>query len=279
MTLAWIVEDGVFGEDLDPLLKAIKRQDMQAEVVKYLAFQAGKYDDIYPPDNCVLCYGSVGLIRQLMQQTHWVPGAWCTLKNLECSSYYAHYGEHLLNDDYIMLPLGEVLRRKDEIYGMYCKDVEPHSVIFIRPNSGVKSFTGHALEYRHVDREIKWCIDMSSPELIVVISSAKKIHREWRFIAAHKEIVAGSLYKMDNELTLSSDFPQAAFDFASLAVQNDWEPDPMFAIDICEVEGELFVLEMNSFSSSGFYRCDPDAIVAKAGELAEEEWNDLYENY
>jgi hypothetical protein len=40
-----------------------------------------------------------------------------------------------------------------------------------------------------------------------------------------------------------------------------WRPDPVFLMDICAAEGRLYVLELNSFSCSGLYACDPEAVV------------------
>jgi hypothetical protein len=43
-------------------------------------------------------------------------------------------------------------------------------------------------------------------------------------------------------------------------------------MDICESEGELFLLELNSFSCSALYQCDFTAVVAAASELATRAW-------
>ena len=51
-----------------------------------------------------------------------------------------------------------------------------------------------------------------------------------------------------------------------------WRPDPIFLLDVCEAEGRPWLVEINGFSCSWLYRCDPGAVVAKAGELATRAW-------
>ncbi len=51
-----------------------------------------------------------------------------------------------------------------------------------------------------------------------------------------------------------------------------WRPDPAFMLDVCESAGRLWLVELNSFSSSWLYRCDVPAVVSAAGELAERAW-------
>jgi hypothetical protein len=51
-----------------------------------------------------------------------------------------------------------------------------------------------------------------------------------------------------------------------------WRPDPIFMVDICESEGRLWLVELNSFSCSWLYQCDHAAVVAQASELASHAW-------
>lgn len=44
-------------------------------------------------------------------------------------------------------------------------------------------------------------------------------------------------------------------------------------MDVCESDNRLHILELTSFSCSGFYECDVEAIVRKASEAAVNEWN------
>ena len=51
-----------------------------------------------------------------------------------------------------------------------------------------------------------------------------------------------------------------------------WRPDPIFMLDVCESEGRLWLVELNSFSGSWLYQCDLEVVVAEASRLAARAW-------
>jgi hypothetical protein len=51
-----------------------------------------------------------------------------------------------------------------------------------------------------------------------------------------------------------------------------WRPDPIFMMDLCEADGNLWLVELNGFSCSWLYACDLAAVVAKASRLATAVW-------
>jgi hypothetical protein len=58
----------------------------------------------------------------------------------------------------------------------------------------------------------------------------------------------------------------------------EWRPDEIFAMDI-GIGGykneQVSLIEINSFSCSGWYKTPPEKLVAKAAELALQEWNEI----
>ena len=58
---------------------------------------------------------------------------------------------------------------------------------------------------------------------------------------------------------------------AKFSVQVSWYPESVYTIDICESEGELYVLELGSFSCAGEYACDLSAIFEFG---AKADWED-----
>ena len=137
MDVKWLIEDFEGDGTLDPLIAEVEAQGMQCDVVNYVPFQSGKYNH-YSDTDCVIFYGSLNLAKQLQREKPWVPGPICNFKNLRCLSYYSHWGQHLFNKDYIMLPLLELSRRREEIYKQFGVD----DCIFMRPDSGAKTFYG-----------------------------------------------------------------------------------------------------------------------------------------
>jgi len=47
-----------------------------------------------------------------------------------------------------------------------------------------------------------------------------------------------------------------------------WTPDPVFMMDVCETEGQFWLVELNGFSCSWLYQCDLTAVVSQASEVA-----------
>ena len=56
-------------------------------------------------------------------------------KNLRCSSYYTYFGHYLLNNKYLLISLGELLRRKTEFMEYFKSEGD----LFVRPDSNMKS--------------------------------------------------------------------------------------------------------------------------------------------
>jgi hypothetical protein len=273
MTPKWIVENDVFDEDLGPLVDEIKRQGMEVVEIKYVPFESGSYDH-FKDNDCVIFYGSLNLMRQLQRQKPWVPGGWCNFQNFECTTYYAHFGKYLLNDRYIMMPLAEVKRRKDELYHPPLSS-EFHP-IFIRPSSGFKTFTGKVVLEKDFEKDFEWFDEFATPESIVVIADPWDIKAEYRFFVANKQVIASSSYRIDGKLNYDALVPDGARDLAIKIAAEEWEPDPLYVIDICCHEGRLgdgfYLMEINSFSCSGLYHCDIKPIVEYASKQAKSEW-------
>lgn len=60
--------------------------------------------------------------------------------------------------------------------------------------------------------------------------------------------------------------------FAARALAStSWRPDPLFMLDVGEVDGgELRVIELNAFSCSGLYACELEPVVRAASACARE---------
>jgi hypothetical protein len=94
---------------------------------------------------------------------------------------------------------------------------------------------------------------------------------EWRLVVAGDAVVAASAYFVDGVLSPSPVCPAPVREFAERMLADvRWRPDPLFVMDVCECEGRFYLLEFNSFSCSGFYRCDLRAVVSAASSAARE---------
>jgi hypothetical protein len=192
-----------------------------------------------------------------------IPGAWCNFYNMKCSTYYAYFGEHLLNKGYMMMPVGDLLRRWNKFV------IPGYPDMFVRPDSGAKPFSGHVIKYGE-KHKIQAIIETVGPETLVVVAPSKPITSEYRFVICNKKVIAGCQY-LPVELPT---YPTTSLRLARVVANHDWQPDLCYTVDIAEHNGQTYLLEINSFSCAGLYQCDIGVVVQYASLAAEFEWND-----
>lgn len=271
MRPTWLIEAGVYGDEITPLLAEIRRQGMPVAVVPYQSLTKGSVPVVdgqsVPPDACVIAYGTFPFARQVQLHHPWVPGAWCNPQNLDCATYFAYFGRFLLNQHYTIMPGVEAIRQRDWLFTVLGDDDE----VFARPTSCHKLFVG-----RRVSREAFANILSPSrydPATAVVIAQPKEIGREWRLIVIGDRVVSGSQYAVNGERAIAADMPREVSDYAqSMLSEIRWRPDPVFMLDVCESAGRLWLVELNSFSGSWLYQCDVEAVVAGAADVAQRSW-------
>jgi hypothetical protein len=268
MRPTWLIEAGVYGDEAAPLLDEIRRQGMLAEVVSHraLAKDAGPVvagGQSLAPGACVIGYGTFPFARQILLHHRWMPGAWCSAENLDCATYFAHFGRYLLNQHYAIMPGVEAIRQRDWLFSVFGRDDR----VFARPTSCHKLFVG-----RCIDREsfaMALAPTRYDPATPVVIAAPQAIEREWRLVVVDNRVVSGSRYTVNGERSIAQDCPAEVLAFAEAMLSEvRWRPDPAFMLDVCESAGRLWLVELNSFSGSWLYRCDLPAVVSAASELA-----------
>jgi len=272
----WLIEDFDPDDSRHRLVAEVRRQGMRCEVLKYKPFESGVYDCFSNDHNqCVIFQGSLNLGRQLRREKKWIPGVWCDLKAFQCTSYYPDFGQYLFNQDYIMLPLREVGRRKVSLFSQHGDQ------FFIRPNSGFKTYTGQIVTQKGFDKDYEWMLEFSDDDAIAVISPVKyAIDMEWRFIICDRRVITGSTYKKENNqiihLPYSTDREDdvRAFELAESIAKVEWQPESIYSADIVQYRNGLCLMELNSFSCSGLYACDLKTVVQEATALAIKEWEE-----
>lgn len=275
MKPTWLIERGVYREHAAAFKTEVERQGMVCAEVDYRPGKQPPSDILGPislADNaCVVLWGTLPLMRQIQLRRAWVPGGWCHHDNLNCSAYYAYFGQYLLNRYYSILPGVEAIRLQEQLFAEF----GPEDEVFVRPNGVHKLFTGTAA---HKDN---FCDAIASsrydPTTLIVISTPQEIGREWRLVIAGNDIVASTQYRNTGAISVSQGCPQVVLQFASEMLHDvRWRPDPVFTMDICESNDKLYLLELNSFSCSGLYDCDLAAVIRAASAVAESEWNARY---
>jgi len=277
MNVKWLFEKDTFEEDLDDIQKAVTDQGMEYKLCTYVPFEGdSQFLNLFDEKDCVIFYGSLQYARQIKRVAKWVPGVYCTLANYECLNYYPYFGDHLLNADYLMLPFGELDRRRGFLYDTLGED----GSIFLRPSSGFKTFTGTIVNIEtwstHLDK--LGCYGPQKNDLIIA-ARPRNLGREWRCLVADGMVITASQYRNGYDTTRISGAPFHILKYAQDVVnESKYNPDPVWALDICETKsGEPKVLEVGGFSCAGLYKCDPNLVVSAVSQTALKEWKSFFE--
>ena len=279
MVVDFLVERYSNDQTEERLLESIKLQGHNLTLVKNLPFYGGaEIDGIYrfsntilPDDRPCVFIGSLNLSKKLRYfgcSYITYRGNWCNLPQYACHKYYPHLRGNLLNYDYVMLPFGDLWPRWNDLQSYLGTES-----LFIRPDAGDKPFTGMVVRDIGDLRKIE-CT--ARPDDLVLISTPKQIKSEHRIVVIDGVAVAGSMYRNQGLLSeyggLTEELKQYAEYIAKLH-----QPDRAFVVDICYPEGTgktPRVVELNSFSCSGFYTCNTDVIVKEIASLAIREFED-----
>ncbi len=277
--LVWVIEDTRFDECHSPqdIAAEVERQGMAAHVVKYNPM--GGWDDqdfpSYPMQQPVLFVGTLNMARLVRRHAHHAPAVYCDPKKYECTTYYPSFGEWLLNGDYAMIPFGDAVRSLPWLAERFGRD----GCLFVRPNSGMKTLsTGKVIQIAQFYDELNKLARYQKPEKIeselIVVSSPKLIADEYRFIVANREVIAYSRYKP----AVDECVPLEAISSAKMiALRAPKVPESLWVLDLARTPGEdmlgdpclmYSVIEINSFSCSGWYACNLHDIVRRASEVA-----------
>lgn len=283
----WVIDKYLFDEYEDRLATAIKNSGSNVYFYDDLCGKTFKeyITSKFTDKDIVVFHGS---LQHGMQLSHLpiYPGTFMTIQNYECYKYYGYYGNHLLNEDYMMMGLNDVLRNKEKIFSCFDKYRHQHGKIFIRPSDGFKSFAGQLLSYDNFEQEFNVLIqsyggiDMDS---IALISGLQNILEEYRFVVIDGKAISGTTYfDSENIGTLNPHYNKIctdvkAIDFTEQMVKL-YQPDKAFTIDVCKIDsGEYKLLEIGSFNCASMYGNDYDAIVKATNELSIKEYEDLFE--
>lgn len=265
MQVTWWID----GEETE-LATAVKRAGHRCIETKYACYERPNYKELVP-DGIVVRYGSIQFCQDFDRRSGLFYTPPVTPREYECTSYYPVFGDMLLNSDYSMYPYGELTRLKDRLYYRYGVD----DCIFVRPNTGLKTFTGQIVELERYEKELKLIGFYEVPaDCLVLVSKPYHIDHESRFIVVNGKVITGSYYRIDGERIDkdASDLIDVAQGFVDKA---NWNPNPVWCIDLCGSGGDNYVLEIGAFSYCGLYGCNRDIIVDEVSKFAVQDYNDV----
>jgi len=279
--LNWAIDKYLFDEYEERLVESLAKQDCNVYFYDDLCGKTFKewITDKFTDKDIVVFHGS---LQHGMQLSHLpiYPGTFMTIDKYECYKYYGYYGDNLLNEDYMMMGLNDVLRNKERIFDRY-----DNPKVFIRPSDGFKSFAGQLLSYRNFEQEFNVLlqsyggIDMES---LVLISGLQEIKEEYRFVVVDGKLISGTTYfDSENVGTYDPHYDKICTDEKAIKFADKmvglYQPDKAFTIDVCKTGNDEYkLLEIGSFNCASMYGNDYGKIVDAVNLLAVKEYDDLF---
>jgi hypothetical protein len=259
--VTWLIETEVFPSTAPRLLEAL-----QARGDAWFRYEDGAPPSMLPaPDACVIFWGSLGAAYEQRVAARWRPGAIGNAEAFRCSAYYQPLGPVLANADAVFTTAADLVAAPAETLGPLGNPER----VFVRPDSPLKPFAGRTLARSSLSlAALDHGFYYDDERLPIVVSTAKPIGREWRFVVADGVPIAGCEYDAARR-GCAGEVPAAAYALAESVARRPFQPAPLYIVDIAEVEGTPRVLELNPFSGADLYDCDAPAVLAAAARVAE----------
>ncbi len=225
------------------------------------------WSDSVPPQlaGAVLFHGSLRNADRIPRELAWKPGAYCRTANFHCAAWYPGAANWLLHERWEIHPATEFVADAGAILDRVGADES----VFVRPDSPLKPFAGRVL---HRDRISLAALDhgfyYDDPDILVVVAPVQRITREWRYVVAERRVIAGSGYISEGRAATPDDPNGRPWQFASEVAERISAPDPVYVLDVCEVDAGLRLVELNPFSGADLYACDGVEIVRCVSEIA-----------
>ena len=262
--IIWLVEE-CFSEPMVPIVDCLRNLQQEVRVVKPKPFS--DCAELLPESFGEAKIMTLGSIQLLGKLNRWLSGeaGWADFKMFDCLTYYGYFGEYLLNNDYFVAPLNDLERLMKSRWALWDDQA------FIRPTSGTKTFRADVYTsktFQDIYNSL-WGQDKHIPSLVAY---PRKIKNEFRFFATRNRVIDGSQYRDSDRryavAPLSGPLAEEAKEFANMVLQEvDWRPEPMFVMDVCIEPNGPKIVELNSFSCSGWYATPPFPVLEKAIQI------------
>lgn len=249
----WILEKGVFPDEEQWVIDSLGHLGM--------FYQWFNKKRIYSPDEHILRCSTQTLKTTpefISLFTYHVPS--CLI-----------FGKNMLNFDCVQYTFENLLINQKTVFEMFGVD----NRIWVKPDSPFKSFEASIITRKWLSKTleiIRKDSGESNPQCI--ISSPKEIEVEYRFFLNKTRILSASSYKYHGDVELYLPISADVFAFAESMAEKYYEninfnynhimsnADYLWVMDICKTKnGEIKIVELNSFYSAGFYSCNLKDIM------------------
>jgi hypothetical protein len=223
----------------------------------------------------VIFWGSLGAAYTDCVAANWTPGAIGDVGRFACRAYYEGIaGIPFANSDAIFTTVADLVA--DPASNLASLGTQER--VFIRPDSPLKPFSGRELSVSEISLSaLDHGFYYEDDQLPIVVSTPKRVEREWRFVVGDGAVVAGCEYVESRE-GVGTDVPDGAQALAARVAEAEWQAAPLYVVDVGEVDGDYRVMELNPFSGADLYHCDPAAVVATGTRIAQRLFDEVPAN-
>jgi len=225
----------------------------------------------YEPGAIWAFLGSFQELRSINDHLDFNVATYGLNRSMARSGYVSHMpDEWFLNNTAVMTTWGQLARRSQWFFDTF------HGSLFVRPDSGHKTFTGQVFAYYNINAEMSFIEQHSSvsPDTIVWVSGVKEIDREYRFWISAGRVVTHSEYSWNSNPPDDAPPSQVVCDLARRVAEYEWQVDRIYTVDITEYKGEARIIELNSFSCASLYNCDGQKLLETVSQDILAEWQD-----
>jgi len=218
----------------------------------------------------VVLFGSHPFVRAINPSGKYQPGQLGVNERTTASAYMSNLPlEWFMNRDGFFLPWAVFKLRAKELF--YTWDTDR---LFIRPNTGFKSFAGQVVKFGTIDEDINGLNQLTGimDENMILVAPPQKILGEFRFVVADGKVVTGSEYRWDGRLDIRRDWTPECEDLARQVAEHPWQVDIAYTCDVALLEEGPRLVELNGFSCAGMYACDIDKVVRAVSDAAIKEF-------
>ena len=267
MNINWILEKNIFDTEKE-MIKIIESNGFSAHVFKYIPILCNIKTIPVSNKEIVIFYGSLNAASVINKKFNFWPGVIGNFDLYDCCNYYPYFHKNLLNSNCAMLTFSDLIKKKKNLFSKF----GVNNRIFIRPNSGMKSFTGNLVTWDEYEKMIDCgfqCYNEIPADSIVLVSKPKTIKKEWRFVVSGTEVIGGSQYRINGRFKESSEVDLEAIEFVkNILLNTTYSPDIVWVMDICKLDNEkLYVLEVGAFSCSGLYKINLEKLIYRVSNI------------
>lgn len=262
MNITWVLEKVVFEDRQSRLAAALESAGHEVIWWKDSWLEEGLAPSL--SDSFVVFQGSLGCASNV-KELGWSPGAYCNTEAFHCTAWYKATSSWLVHEQWKSSSVKDLVEHPESALD----SLSIGDKFFVRPDSPLKPFSGRVLERSKLSlKALDHGFYYDDENLPIIVAPVQQIHEEWRLVVANGRVVASSGYEASGRKENEPGAPQRVVEYGINIAESIQAPDPIYVMDICEINSGLKLMELNPFSGADLYNCDRSKIVEAVEQIA-----------